>query len=49
MMGHQERRLVFSKVTATVLVAATHGNGRAQQEDIFVGQTLVQGSFQKRV
>lgn len=40
MMEHQERRLVFSKVIATVLVAATHGNGQAQQEDIFVGQTL---------
>lgn len=46
-MGHQERRLVFSKVTATVLEAATHGNGRAQPEDIFVGQTLVQGLISK--
>lgn len=46
-MECQERKLVFSKVTATVLVAATHGHGRAQQEDIFVGQTLVQGLISK--
>lgn len=38
---------MFTKVTTTVLLADTQGNGQAQQEGILVGQPLVPGLISK--